>query len=401
MKAIFSNWVLKMWAIVFAIALSAYVNTSYQVTETINAPLIIIGLSNDLVIASEIPDTVSIQIRGILANISQLRKSPPNCEMKLASFKVEGLYEDVSVSVPELGGTEVVKGPSPIDIVLKKKIQKTFVVEANRIGSLPADFIEQELSITPESVKVTGAQENIEQVKHAVAEIDLVGSRRNVTRFIEVKLLDENLRLLPMERFTLDSPKVRCDLRVSSLSNVKLLRLFPNIKGEPPENYAFNVEIEPRHIPVPIDYLEGMDVSILNTEPINLTDVKESFKREVEIVYPFEQHELLQQKAVVNVTLVDITSSQEASLNRKIEIIGSTPGVSVLVQPTYIWIGSSEITLLTESERENIRAIVDIEGLEPGEYLIRPQVILDPKVRNASILPLDVKVEIGVGVEDQ
>ncbi len=399
MKRLFLNWNMKLGAVALAIVLSTYVYNLNVVIKNVNLPIRVTGVDSGLVVGSEIPPFVTIQIRGPLAILASVSNSPPTASINLAPFKEAGKH-DIMVGVPELTGVEVIKAPPSVEVVLKEKITKTIPIEVNKIGTLPPDLIEKEITVLPSSIKVTGSQEMVAQVAHAIVEVNLSNERRDVTRFVDVKLFDENFRELTNSNFAIDSPKARYDLKVSSLSNVKLLRLFPDIKGEPPENYSFDVEIEPKHVAVPIDYLGKSDIAILHTEEISLKGVTESFEKDVKIDYPFKELEGLVKTAKVKVSIVDVTIDRATSMSKKLEIVGAPVGASVLVRPMYVIIGSNEISLLTDEERQKIRAVIDIGGLAPGEYTMRPQVILDPKIKNASIVPMEIVVEIALGGDD-
>lgn len=390
---------MKLGALTLAVILSTYVYNLNVVIKNVNLPVRVVGVDAGLVVSSEVPALVTLQLRGPLAILGAISNSPPSATINLSPFKEAGKH-DIMISVPDLSGVEVIKAPPSVEIILKEKITKSVPIEVNKLGSLPADLIEKELTVLPSAVKVTGSQEQIAQIAHAVIDINLVGERRDVTRFVDVKLYDENFRELSLAQYILDSPKARYDLKVSSLSNVKLLRLFPDIKGEPPENYSFDVEIEPKHVAVPIDYLKNSETAILHTEAISLTGITESFEKDVKIDYPFKELEGLVKTAKVKVTIVDVTIDRATSISKKLEIVGAPTGVSVLVRPMYVIIGSNEISLLTDEERQKIRAVIDIRGLSPGEYTVRPQVILDPKIKNASVVPSEIVVEIALGGDD-
>ena len=395
-RALIFNWTLKIWALLLAIALSAYVHNSYKATESIPAPLFVSGLNEGLVVASDVPEQIVIQVRGLLMNISFLKTSPPICRLDLSSYKDAGVYRAIPVYVPELGGAELVQAPQPVDVELSEKVERTLDIEPNRIGSLPPDYIEKDLKVNPSSVVVRGAADNVALIAHAVVDVDLTGARRDVTRFLEVKLLSENYQPLQTFRYSLDYPKVRCDLLVSSLSNVKAVRLMSKTRGEPSVKYGYDIELEPTHITVPLDYLKGKDVSVIYTEEIDLSGVTASFEKKVNIDYPFEVTSILPKQALLKVTVVDMMHEESTTIMKKIDIVGQRPGMTVIIQPQIVGVTSSDISLLTQDERGRVSVVIDVSALGVGEFTVRPQVVLDPKIRNAAVLPSEVKVEVSV-----
>jgi YbbR domain-containing protein len=397
LKSALSNWSLKFWALALAVLLSTYVNNSYKLTETITVPVIVGGVNDNLIVTSDLPDFTTLQVRGLLTNINLLKNNPPICRVDLGSIIKAGLYRSVPVNVPELGGVEIVKPPSPIDVELVEKIERDLEIEANRVGNLPADFIEKELSIQPDQVKVRGAQGKVDLIAHAVVDVELTGIRKDVSKFMEVKLLSAKYQPLPLEWFVLDYPKVRCDLKVSSLSNVRSIRLLPQIKGEPESRYAYDVILDPPNIAVPLDYLKGTDIQVLYTEEVDLMKATKSFERKVAIKYPFKTTALLPSEAIMKVTVVDVTESGSTMLSQRVKVIGNAKNVNVIVQPSIVTISSNDIPLLTDQERESVCVQIDVSDLKPGEYLIQPQVIMDPKIKNVRVVPAEVRVEISLG----
>lgn len=397
MRWLLPNWGLKVWALALAIALSAYVNNlNYSITETIEAPVRVSGLRGNLVIESEIPPTTKITIRGPLSIVGKLREGPPLCVLDLDGFSAPGGYE-AEIALPAMRGVEVLKGPPLVKIALKERTAKSFSIEVIRVGQLPSDFIEKSLSISPESVTVTGSQDNVDMIAHAVIRVELAGERKDVAKIVDVHLTDANFKDLRRGLFSLDKQKVRYDLRISSLSNVRLLKLFPEVKGETPENFVFDIDVDPKFVPVPLEYMEGSTSSVVYTEPVDLTGVKESFKKKVRIDYKFKRREGLVAEAEVSVSIIPAGGDSSSSLTRNLEVVGREPGTSALIKPRYIVISSSDISLLSDDERAKVRAIVNLKGLAPGEYKIVPQVILDPKLKNPIILPNEITVEIVAG----
>ncbi|MEP0813857.1 MAG: hypothetical protein HRF49_04235 [bacterium] len=399
MKGVFANWGLKLWALVLAMALSAFVNSlDYKITETIKSPLVMNGLNANLVLSGQLPSTVSFQVRGPLSVVRKLRTNTPASTINLENYVAPGNYE-AEVNIPLAPGVDVVKGPGTIGISLKEKKTRVLKIEVSRVGRLHPDFIESELTIQPEEVRVSGAPEEVDRVAHAMVEVQLTQRNKNETRIADIELFDDKYQPLPRSLFSMDRTVARYELKVSSLSNVRILKLFPEIKGEPAPGFAFDVEIEPRYLTVPLELVEGHDVSVVYTEPIDLAGVKTGFKKDVKINYGFSNTEGLLQTAKVTVNVIDTTTRASSSLNRTIEVVGGEKGTNVLVKPGYVVISASEIALLTDAERATIKALLDISGLPPGEYRIVPQIVLDPKIKNASIFPSEVDVEIALGGE--
>ena len=115
MKWLVSNWPLKVWALVLAIALSAYVNNlNNNVVEMIEAPLRITGLNDKLVIASEVPALVILQVSAPLSAIKRLRDYPPDCKLNLEAYSSPGSYE-VGVIIPAMVEVDVIRMPSAVE----------------------------------------------------------------------------------------------------------------------------------------------------------------------------------------------------------------------------------------------------------------------------------------------
>jgi hypothetical protein len=85
------------------------------------------------------------------------------------------------------------------------------------------------------------------------------------------------------------------------------------------------------------------------------------------------------------------------TVKRQIEMRGLTPGLGAAASPDSVDILIlGPLPVLDNLSLQDVRVVVDLQGLGPGRYQLTPQVIfLSDKLRAENVLPSQIEVTIG------
>jgi YbbR domain-containing protein len=137
----------------------------------------------------------------------------------------------------------------------------------------------------------------------------------------------------------------------------------------------------------------------LETAPLDLENTKESLEVRLPLVAPEGVSLLMKEPVVVvRVTVVPIEGSM--TVRRPVEVQGLAPGLTATVAPEEVEvILNGPLPVLEELRPEDVRVLVDLFNLTPGQYSREPQVVVTPSgVTVGAILPATVQVEISLPV---
>jgi YbbR domain-containing protein len=200
---------------------------------------------------------------------------------------------------------------------------------------------------------------------------------------------------------TLIPETVNCPVDIRAREDVVQMRVLPTIVGEPPEGYLFGgrVVVDPPSVGVTGDRLAISQLTLISTEPIDLSDQTETFTAEVALDLPPGVNVMAENETVrVTVTITSVPTSRRFD-GIRVEVAG-------LDSSLYHYSGLPETVTVTVvgppselPEREDVRVIVDLSGLPAGNHQVTPQGLilgedeLDPSV-SISVLPQQLSVTI-------
>jgi YbbR domain-containing protein len=175
---------------------------------------------------------------------------------------------------------------------------------------------------------------------------------------------------------------------------VRVISLIPEFTGTLPSDLLL-VSSTPRPQVVPVDAaVAGSAALFARTEPIDLSKISQSQTATVKVSYPFKvpAHTTLPQTCEVDILVEPF--DQLAAKRIKVELRGVSPKQECVVSPPELVLRSPEVAELSPQQHAEIRAVVDVTGLRPGEYRLTPQLFLPPELDRVKLDPSTVLVTI-------
>lgn len=378
---------------------SAVLSSDPTVTRSLPQPipLEIEGLRNDLTIVDDLPDSVNVTLRAPQSVWDRLLIQPNLIHAWLdLSNLTEGEHEvevKVRVGVTPYHVVRVV--PDQINVNLEAVETKLMPVTLSVVGEPALGYQKGLLYISPNQVQVSGARSLVDRVKTILGEMEINGAAESQRRAVKIAALDEN-------GMVVEGVKVIPDT-VSANQVITLLGGYRNVvvkvvtEGELEEGYWLtNISVSPPNVvvfsadPQLVDALPGY----VETEAVDLTGLSDDVDLRVALKLPPGVELAGEETVLVRLNIAALEGSLPISL--PIDVVGLSPGLKAELSPNQVDVLiSGPVPLLRTIKASNLRVVIDLSGLPPGEYQLPPVVDLLPNsVKVASILPANISVVI-------
>lgn len=275
--SLYQHWAMALFSLAAAFGIWFVIqdveNPSVQATFPANGiPAIPVEAQNaDLYIPTE-SFSVFVKIEGRqneLANLSQ--------EDFEASIDVKGLVPGVPEARPvkvvsNRDGIRVLEvSPATFVVTVAPVVEQQFDVLVNRIGQLPAGFVEEDIKIEPPQVTVRGLQADLARITSVSLGITLSNQREGTTA-IEADLIARSITGARLD-VSITPNRAKVTLSVKQEFVQRTLPVAPVLSGQPAPGYRItSISIEPPAIAVsgPADRMATL--TQLTTEAIQLTN---------------------------------------------------------------------------------------------------------------------------------
>lgn len=281
-----SKWGLRLIALVLALVFFLSVNNMFgnifnadnlgqKSTETIQEVPVQVKYNNKSLYASEVPDKVDVEISGPQSQVLKaengenikavLDLSGEKAGKHTTQFQVNGLNKDIDYSVK----------PKEATVNLEERVSKTLKVEPDVSNNdLDSDYKISEQSVSPETVKVTGGQDQIDKIAYLKATYKNKSKiAKNTTDIAKITAFDRNLNKIDV---SIQPNEVNLSVKVEDYSKkvkVKTKAVGSLSNGRELDNIS--LEDEEVEIYGNKDDLEDIDEIIANVNLDNISDTTE------------------------------------------------------------------------------------------------------------------------------
>lgn len=189
------------FALFFAICLWFIVNMGRDFNVTIEIPIRLANLPDDVALSSPLPNHVSVNVAGEGWNLITLYRNPPVINLNAESDRVN-VREQIRNQIGSFSNLNIIQvEPNEMRIETEEKAVKTVPVVRN-FTITPRDqygFI-SEPELVPDSVKVSGAISNINPITYwETVELTLNDVYSSIERNIRLKTPESGIILEPHE----------------------------------------------------------------------------------------------------------------------------------------------------------------------------------------------------------
>jgi YbbR domain-containing protein len=198
MRWLYGNLGYKLLAVGVAFLLWGVSHTSSDIERGFDVPVVVRGISDDLVIINQSTDEVNVRIMGSRAALRNLSAAELEYPVEVTGAKPGTLEVDVDLGVLDLprGARPVSRSPSQIELKLAQRGSKTIRIRLDLAGEPSEGFKLGEIEVDPPRVRVTGAQSEVLRLNEVLTEtIDITGVSSDVVREVRVSLTGRNVWL--------------------------------------------------------------------------------------------------------------------------------------------------------------------------------------------------------------
>ena len=404
MDKLFQNkWAIRVISLILALTLYFFVNLeanseqnesrvdpgNASETQVLEDVPLDIKIDAENYVVSGVPEVVSVTLEGkrsSLAPIVRLRNFDVIVDLTdyeegdhTVTLEYEGLPENVTAYIE----------PKEIDVTIESRATEQFGVDIDLVNEdkLPVGYELGEPEITPETVTLVSSREQIEQVAMVKAFVDVRDLKESI-RNKEVPIVvydaqgnDMNVRVEP--------ETVTISIQVERPSKTVDLNL--ETKGDLPDD----IEIKNMEIPSEIEIFGKKEllseIDQISTEELDMSKIENSGKQKVALDFP--------DGITSNDDKVDVDIELEQTKQFKevpIEVIGKNESDVRFVKPKdpeiEVTIEGSDETLKKVNE-EDVKATIDLSGLEEGEHKVDVQ-LEGPEDVTLKAEPKEVTVEV-------
>lgn len=160
-----SNLRLKILALVIAVFLwiVAHLSGSAHVERPFDVPVVLTGLSTELVVSSRSTDKVNVTVAGPRSAIRKIVADKMEYVIDVSQARPGEARFDVDLSQLEMPrGTRIIgRSPAQISIQFEKRKNKSVPVQVEQTGALAPELRLTKVEVVPSHVEITGPEREV------------------------------------------------------------------------------------------------------------------------------------------------------------------------------------------------------------------------------------------------
>ncbi|MFC0190469.1 YbbR-like domain-containing protein [Fictibacillus aquaticus] len=385
-KLLNSNWFVKVIAFFLALLLAMGVSMeteednankllwtmSSKKSETLNDISIVPYFDQQNYVLTDMPASVDVKLSGPASLITKTTKVDRAFEVYIDLTKQKAGSKKVKVQIRNLPkGLKASVEPTYVDVTLHKKITKEVPVniDLKNIRKLPSGYSPGETEFSPRTVKLTGAEEMINDISFITGFVDVGKATETIETSVPLKAYNSQGEVVDVA-INPETAKVKVPINKPK----KNVSVSVKQKGELPEGLRLNgISVKPGDVSLtgPQSLLDEIDE--IHAMEIDLSKVTEDTSYEAELIIPegvkvsadrvtvevdVEETEVSRTFKEIPLTIEGLAEGQEA------DILNPGSGFTDITVT-----GKKEV--LDQLEASDLQAILDVSSLEDGEHAIK------------------------------
>lgn len=346
---------------------------------------------------------VTLKVEGNTNDINKIKKSDFKVQVDLSEYAWKKGENKVPVSIVDYPITVSIRNTNTLTVTIniEDMVEKTMPITSNISITPKSGYFASEPTITPEEVKVTGAESLVNQVSKLVISDNKEGVYEDIIENYEIKPVDGNGNEVVGVNLSVDTAEA--EIKVSKGKSVKI-----NVAtvGQLPDTMKLkSIESSRKTVEIigPTEILDS--INELSTTPIDLSSITGNQDVNLSVIIP-DGVSVAQGEEMLTAR-VNVISMTTKEFSVKLNITGVTDGLNVLPDKENIKViikgFEDELSNVTE---ENIITSLDVSTYkEEGTFDAEPKVTLkdlngDFSVESVEHVNLTVSKEIAQGSQD-
>ncbi len=361
-------------------------------------PIELLGKSDDMLIIGSVVSSTRVGLTAPRLTWEKLSARQVRVTADVTGLEPGAYTLPLSATTTETNARDLTLDPAEITITLERSATRAIPVEVTLLGEPAAGYEAEQPQLSAEAVTVFGPSSAVGRVSSILARLSIEGLRgdfRGTVNFLPVDSAGN-----PVGGVTLTPATAQVTVPITQREGYRDVAVKLVITGQVASGYQVtNITVAPNFITVAssdprlVEQMPGF----VNTLPLDISGASDDVVRRLPLELPAGVTVDGEQVVLVQVNIAAIEYSLQ--VERVLEMRGLSVGLSATTSPATVDVLLlGPLTVLDGLSLEDVRVILDLEGLGPGAYQVTPRVeVLPEGLRAENVLPSQVEVIVVLG----
>ena len=322
----------------------------------------------------------------------------------------------VTCSIPGVSANDIKVTPQNLSVNLDEKETQEFVVNVSRGDTKPSkDYEVGSLTANPEKVRITGPKTLINKIDKVNAAIDLDGNTQDFSQDVNLTIIDKNQE--PLSDSEMNSLRIENNAKVVVTARLWKIRQGVGISagyvGTPADGYQVgSVKTVPDTISV-AGSTEGLEslaqndnVITIPADSIDISGESKDVEKKINLSNLLPDNVKLtsdsSEDVWVTVSILPVGSREFDIPTKSIEVKNKPDDLQVTFETAQIAvrIKSDENDMDDLNAQKDIKASIDLNGKEEGNYEVPVKIILPDGYETVEDVTTEVVISSGTAVDE-
>ncbi len=361
----------------------------------LSIPVEIMNLDDDMIAYDINGARVRVELRAPQSIWKDLNLEDMHAYIDLTNVSTGTLSVPVHVDV-QVSPVQVLKiTPATVSLTVEEIAEKEVTVTVRVKGTAIFGYKAEEPVVIPQTVRVRGPASWVAQVTQAQVTVDVQGQQSDVRGDYQPELLDQNEHNVSFVEVV---PKVvTVNVPISQLGYVRDLAVTVAWEGRPAAGYRIaNLVVNPQIVKVfgRVEVVKAVP-GYLQTQPVSLEGLTESMTTTVALQMPEGLSLIAPPRPYVTVSLTVEAIQSALTLAVTPTVRGlAAEMTATLSTESVVLILNGPLAIMEHLQSADVRVVLDVTRLMPGDYTIIPTVHVPKGVTIQNVIPEAVLVRI-------
>ena len=322
----------------------------------------------------------------------------------------------VTCSVPGVSANDIKVTPQNLSVNLDEKETQEFVDNVSRGDTKPSkDYEVGSLTANPEKVRITGPKTLINKIDKVNAAIDLDGNTQDFSQDVNLTIIDKNQE--PLSDSEMNSLRIENNAKVVVTARLWKIRQGVGISagyvGTPADGYQVgSVKTVPDTISV-AGSTEGLEslaqndnVITIPADSIDISGESKDVEKKINLSNLLPDNVKLtsdsSEDVWVTVSILPVGSREFDIPTKNIEVKNKPDDLQVTFETAQIAvrIKSDENDMDDLNAQKDIKASIDLNGKEEGNYEVPVKIVLPDGYETVEDVTTEVVISSGTAVDE-
>ena len=305
-----------------------------------------------------------------------------------------GTHEVALQAQVDADSTRIIRlEPAAITVTLEELLSRECPITVEQRGTLALGYAAATPQLSANHVTVSGPASAVESVTACLVRVSLDGLKADYNSSLSVRPVDAQGNTVTRVSITPDAATVI--IPVTQQQGFRDVAVKAVITGLVASGYQVtSISVVPQVITLSSSdpaIVEGVP-GFVDTTPLDITGATDDVVQRVALVLPDGVNGPDSVLVEVNVAAIEFS----LTVQRALDIRGLAPGMGVILSPASVdIILLGPLPLLENLTLEDVRVILELQGLGAGTYQVTPEVLLlSDRLRAENVLPGLIEVVI-------